>query len=189
MPVTEKLAVRVAGQYRAHDGYTPNIVNDKDLDEENTWSGRLGVLWKPTDTLDVYTVFQNMHFDSDASAWRLHAVNPTGAYAAFPGVVTQLQQTLATLEARDWHTVANDADIVEQADTWSISNTITWDLGAVTLKNIAGYRDLETFARYDYDGSAVRVTGSGTARSVCSIHKTPSMAISGARNSRCSALH
>ena len=34
-----------------------------------------------------------------ASAWRLHAVNPTGAYSAFPGVVHQLQQTLATLEA------------------------------------------------------------------------------------------
>ena len=33
---------------------------------------------------------------------------------------------------------------------------------AVTLKNIAGYREVETFARFDYDGSAARVTGAGT---------------------------
>ncbi len=163
VPITDTLAVRAAGIYRERDGYTRNIVNGQDLDEENTWSGRVGVLWKPSDALDVYTVVQKMHFNSAASGWRLHAVNPTGgAYGAFPGVTAQLQQTLATLDASDWHTVANDADITEQVDTWSVSNTITWDLGAVTLKNIIAYRDVESFGRFDYDGSAVRVTGTGT---------------------------
>ena len=76
--------------------------------------------------------------------------------------MAQLQQTLATLQSSDWHTVANDAGIVEQADTWSLSNTITWDVGGVTMKNIAGYREVETFARFDYDGSAATVTGAGT---------------------------
>ena len=162
IPVTDALAVRAAGQFRQSDGYTQNLVDGRKLDENDSWAGRLGVMWSPTDTLDIYTVFQKTSFDAAASGWRLKAVNPTGAYSAFPGVVTQLQQTLATLQSSDWHTVANDADILEQADTWSLSNTITWDVGGVTLKNIAGYREVETFGRYDYDGSAVTVTGAGT---------------------------
>ncbi len=161
-PITDSLAIRVAGQMNQRDGYTRNLFNGQMLDEEDSWAGRIGVLWNPSAALSVYTVFQKTHFDAAASGWRLLAVNPTSAYGAFPAAIAQLQQTLATLQNSDWHTVANDAGITEQADSWNLSNTITWEIGGVTLKNIAGYREVETFARFDYDGSAATVTGAGT---------------------------
>jgi iron complex outermembrane receptor protein len=77
-------------------------------------------------------------------------------------VVAALQDTLERLEARDWHTVENDQTVLEQADTWSLSNTTSVEYAGLTFKNIVAYRDVETFGRYDYDASAVRVTGSGT---------------------------
>lgn len=162
VPITDTLAIRAAGQMRKHDGYTRNLVDGRDLDAEDSWAGRLGVLWNPSESLEVYTVFQKTHFDAAASGWRLLAVNPAGAYGAFPAAIAQLQQTLATLQNSDWHTVADDSAIVEQSDTWSLSSTITWEIGGVTLKNIAGYREVETFARFDYDGSPATVTGAGT---------------------------
>jgi iron complex outermembrane receptor protein len=162
VPAGDTLSIRAAGTIRQSDGYTRNLVNGKMLDEDDNWAARLGVLWSPTESLDIYTVFQKIRFDAAASGWRLLAVNPAGAYSTFPGVTAQLQQTLATLQNSSWHTVANDAGITEQADSWSLSNTITWNVRGVTLKNIAGYRDVETFARFDYDGSAVTVTGAGT---------------------------
>jgi iron complex outermembrane receptor protein len=162
LPAGEKFALRVAGQLQHRDGYTRDLYDSADVDEDDAWSIRVGALWTPTDSIESYTVFEKSKRDQASSGWRLYAVNPTGAYAAFPGVVEALQVTLTRLEARDWHTVENDQVALEQSDTWSLSNNTTFEYGNLIFKNILGYREVETFGRFDYDGSAVQVTGSGT---------------------------
>lgn len=162
VPAGETFALRFAGQLQHRDGYTSNLFSGADVDEDDIWSIRVGALWSPNDAIQSYTVYEQSKRDQASSGWRLHAVNPTGAYAAFPGTVAALQATLARLDSADWHTVENDQVALEQADSWSLVNVTTFKYGSVTLKNILGYRDVETFGRYDYDGSAVRVTGAGT---------------------------
>jgi iron complex outermembrane recepter protein len=162
VPAGETLALRFAGQLQHRDGYTRDLHDSTDIDEDGVWSVRVGALWNPTDAIESYTVFEKSERDQTSSGWRLHAVNPTGAYSVFPGVVQELQATLARLDSKGWHTVDNDQVALEQADTWSLSNTTTFEYGDLTFKNILGYREVATFGRFDYDGSAVRITGSGT---------------------------
>jgi iron complex outermembrane recepter protein len=162
VPAGETFALRFAGQLQRRDGYTRDLYDATDIDEDDVWSIRVGALWNPTDSITSYTLYEKSKRDQASSGWRLYAVNPTGAYAAFPGVVDALQATLARLNGKDWHTVENDQVALEQADTWSLSNNTTFELGGLTFKNILAYRDVKTFGRFDYDGSAVRVTGSGT---------------------------
>ena len=162
VPASETFSMRFAGQMQQRDGYTRDIYDNADIDADDIWSIRVGALWQPTDAVSSYTLFEQSKRNQASSGWRLYAVNPTGAYAAFPGVVSALQATLARLENKDWHTVENDQEALEEAETWSLSNNTTFEFGGLTFKNILAYRDVRTFGRFDYDGSAVRITGSGT---------------------------
>ena len=162
LPVGDELAVRFAGQLQHRDGYTHDLHDDKDIDQDDIYAVRVGVLWEPADSIDSYTVYERSKRDQASSGWRLHAVNPAGAYSAFPGTVAALQDTLARLDASDWHTVDNDQVALEQAESWSLSNATSFEYRGLTFKNVLGYRSVETFGRFDYDGSAVTVTGSGT---------------------------
>lgn len=56
LPISEKLAVRVVGAYHDRDGYTRDVVWNKDRDNEHWYSGRIGILFKPTETISNYTM-------------------------------------------------------------------------------------------------------------------------------------
>jgi iron complex outermembrane receptor protein len=157
LPVTDTVSLRLAGRVEHRDGFTKNLFDGDYVDDADTRSYRVGLLWQPTAALENYTVAQTFKSDNSGQGWRLSAVNPNSAVASFPGVIPTLQSTLSRLDGDDWHTVFNDGDLHEKVDTWNVTNITTWDLGGVTLKNIAGYREVDSDVGMDYDGSPARV--------------------------------
>jgi iron complex outermembrane receptor protein len=160
VPLTPGLAVRVAGRIRKHDGYTENIFNGTRADDEDTQNLRVGLLWQPNESLDSYTVYQQYRMRNAGQGWRMLTINPNGSIQG--AMLAALRQTFATLQSSGWHTVINDQNLRENVDTWSASNTTSLKLSEITLKNTAGYRKITTDAAFDYDGSAIRMTGSGS---------------------------
>lgn len=59
--IPDKLMFRVAGEYRNRDGFTTAISTygapDEDYDNEDTAQWRVSVLWKPTETIESYTLY------------------------------------------------------------------------------------------------------------------------------------
>jgi iron complex outermembrane receptor protein len=159
--LTDTMALRIAGQFSERDGYTDNLADAQEFDDENSGSWRVGFLWQPTSNIDSYTVYQHYVQDATGPAQRLTAVNLAGAGIAAlePDVAEQMAAQLAQLNASDFHTVFSDRNGIDDVDAYSISNTTSFDLGAFTIKNIIGYRAVDVMQTFDYDGSSVKFTG------------------------------
>jgi iron complex outermembrane receptor protein len=77
--IGDKLAIRVAGNYRYRDGFTHSIDTGQPRDDVNRGSYRVSLLAKPTDWLENTTIFQDVNINENGGstvAWR---VFPTGS--------------------------------------------------------------------------------------------------------------
>ncbi|GAB4147848.1 MAG: TonB-dependent receptor [Sphingomonadales bacterium] len=72
----ETLAIRFAVQHIQHDGFSRNLELNQDLDEADNISGRVQLLWQPTDNFSA--TIRHEHFDADTSGQALKSVfDPT----------------------------------------------------------------------------------------------------------------
>lgn len=93
IPLTDRLAVRVAGKYVKRDGFTkdagpgpfgyvleptgPSLgFKGKDYDDKNWWTARVGVLWEPTDNIKNYLVTYYSKSHDNGSGIVLDHINP-----------------------------------------------------------------------------------------------------------------
>ncbi|QMW22591.1 TonB-dependent receptor [Sandaracinobacteroides saxicola] len=53
LPLGDKFAVRLAGQYIKRDGYTTNLYNNTKIDGRDQYSARLSLRFRPTDTTTI----------------------------------------------------------------------------------------------------------------------------------------
>ncbi len=160
LPINDKLALRFAGQWNQHDGYTKNLLDGSHRDDQDDKSFRVGLTFKPTDDIESTTFYQYLKSENNGGSWRLAGVNPASALAlaAVGGganVVSAMQATLALLDDSDWHDVVMDQTQGEEVETHRVTNTTAWTIGGITLKNIAGWHQVNSFSAFDYDGSAV----------------------------------
>ena len=81
-PLGSNTAIRLVGQRTRHDGYLDNGFND-----QNEWSGRVGLLTEPTDTLSIFVGAD--YSRRKGKGWRLTSCPPgsSAAPAPIPGVV------------------------------------------------------------------------------------------------------
>ncbi len=86
MPITDKLAVRVAGVYVNRDGYTTNLWNDEKIDGRNSYSLRGTLHYEPTDalTIDVTGSYQNEDSSRLRSQKQMCVNDPTGVLGCSP---------------------------------------------------------------------------------------------------------
>ena len=64
VPVTETLAMRVAGMSLNQDGYTRNERTNNRIDDRDLWSARLSLAWRPGDRTEIHLSAQRYHEDS-----------------------------------------------------------------------------------------------------------------------------
>jgi len=167
LPVSDRIALRFAFQTHNHDGYTKNLYNGKRYDDADDQSYRAAITLKPIDNLVSTFTYQYFTEETHGNGIRLGAVNPNTAVfngtfgsAAGATIQTGLRNTLNFLGTQDWHTVVNDMEPGEHVETNHFDNITNWDLGAVTLKNVVGYRTVRSFSAFDYDGTAVPLPSS-----------------------------
>lgn len=90
LPVTDTLAVRVAGTYLKRDGFTHNTYDDSQIDGRNLWAIRGSVRWTPTENTTVDLM--GYYFKEDSSRTRVQKqlcdTDPTGILGCLPGQLT-----------------------------------------------------------------------------------------------------
>lgn len=82
VPVTDTLAVRVAGKHATRDGFTKNLITGQRLDDRNYWSARGSVAWNPSEKFDTLLIFNYMKSDTNGSSATIYGYNPDHVYAA-----------------------------------------------------------------------------------------------------------
>lgn len=84
VPVVDgKLLVRVSGEMQQRDGYTRDLQDGVDLDNQNYYSWRVGVTLKPSDDFENYFLYDGYWQDSNGSSTILIAANQDKVLGAF----------------------------------------------------------------------------------------------------------
>ena len=154
--IAEKLLMRVAGDFNQRDGFTKDVSNGKDLDNRDYWAGRVSLVWRPTDDIEDYLVYNSLYSHTNATSVILGAIKPGGLEELFfPPSLFQAalaeQQRLGPREQ-----IGNIADPIDKTYTFSIINTTKWDISDnITLKNIFGYQEFKNLNRESFTGTSI----------------------------------
>lgn len=212
--IDDKLMVRAAFKKVDRDGYTKDVgpqafglsklcappaigsaggcaVSDgfagKDYDDRHYWHARIGILARPTETIENYLVayYAKSHDNGsgfvvndfrmnatgnpyDVSVATIAAMNvynvnnptsPIGFDAA--GIYTANQLALQILnrqKALGPRKTAVNGDTFERTKSWGIINTLSVDLSdTMLIKSITGYQRLKQNFNWDLDGSILPI--------------------------------
>jgi len=144
VPVTEQLLTKLSGFKVKDDGYARQLLTGRDLNGRDSFGIRGATRWLATDslTLDLTAELQN-----DRNANLINLVDPvTGDRIVPTGITKDALAGFFTGEKR-FNEPGNEVR------TNAYSAKLEWDLGAVTLASITGYRD--TLQRYYIDSVSI----------------------------------
>jgi len=179
IPIGETFAVRAAMSYQNRDGWVKNVIDPNagpavfnaapmpygvtHFDNQayiKSKAGRISALWNPTDEIENLLVYSGERMTSTGLAPNTNALNPNGPVVQFapflgvPNPTLAWQQLQVKKSDYFWstETVSNNP-LTLVTDTFS--NTTSWKLGELTLKNILGYRNVSE----DYGQDIVGLPG------------------------------
>ena len=134
LPLTDTLAVRASVISNTRDGFTDNLTLGQDLDDANSTSARVRVLYEPSDTFRAH--FTAQIFDEDRNG------------AAQKGL---LDPTPNARELRQ----DSRADYELTAELYSV--VLEWDLEAFSIKSLTSYQNDDVLINRDNDRNDLAV--------------------------------
>lgn len=168
LPVNDNLQFRVAGRALKRDGYqevvADNALKGEDLWDEDSQGLRIGMNWEMGALSNLFTVA----YDENDMIARAPVI--TG-YAAVPGTLAEfitlaygngVNEAIARQQNRSAHDVEIDLLGEESVENTFVSNITEYDLSdSLTLKNVFGYRKVESSRTLDADGTALPIFSNG----------------------------
>ena len=152
-PLSDTFGISASLLHRQQDGAGENPFTGKTFGDIDNTAGRLKFQWKPSDTFTA-------RLAADAS--RVRGTSQHQILVGFnPAVSSPLGVRMAPQVGADLNTgniYENRSSLTDprsDVDVNGISLTLDWSLGAASLKSITAYRELEQFARGDFDGSRI----------------------------------
>src|SRR5690606_32341495 len=189
IPLTDRLAVRVAGKYVKRDGFTkdagpgpfgyvleptgPSLgFKGKDYDDKNWWTARVGVLWEPTDNIKNYLVTYYSKSHDNGSGIVLEHINPNtlnlanimanslyGNPANIADPATG-QAIAEYMRSLGPRQTALNTDQFSRLSVFSVINTTDITLSdTLTFRNIFGYQRMKQQYAWDLDGGFLPIMG------------------------------
>lgn len=151
-PLTDDgdVRARLAVQHNSHDGFDRNVTLGTDINDRNTWAGRLSIDIDPAPGVDIKLTADYSREDDNAF------VNAyLGQYRAdTPNVGLGVGGT-ALPGSRD---VASDVSYANDRKFWGLNATIGIDVSdAIRFQSITGYRDSQRLNTTDVDGTSAAV--------------------------------
>lgn len=164
--ISDVLLIRIAGDYQKQDGYVRNRLAGGTLGDIDNKSGRITVVFKPTNDIKNVTVFQYSKFGGNEAANELYSYYKLGqtnngyvltttldtvyGNGFFPGVGNgppgpgtfrgAVAGYLAYQKAHPYD-IYLSYDLPHDADNYFVQNTTTINLDSTTtFKNIFGYQ-------------------------------------------------
>jgi iron complex outermembrane receptor protein len=191
--VSDKVLLRVSGDYTKSDGYIRNLFNDGWLGGDDSKSGRISLRLQPIEGLRNDTIVQYSTFGGTVAQAALYSVNACGArnngftlnsgasclynpstpgFAAFlaahPGAYPGgLDALVAYQRALGPYVTDTDYPNSNSARSLFVVNKTTYDLNAdLLVKNIVGVTDSTSSITLDIDGTSYPIFQTGTKNNI-----------------------
>ncbi|MBN8605571.1 MAG: TonB-dependent receptor [Caulobacterales bacterium] len=159
IPLGDSAALRLAGGFNQSDGYIYDVNLGRNVDYIDNWAGRATLSMDLTPNLNNILMVNHFEEDDGGPGAYVRNVNPAGgsfdspAARAARNYTQTLAQMLADQDARSPYEIASGLPVFTRIDSWDVHNTTTWDFSDnITLKNIVGYRTVDSHVLNDLDG-------------------------------------
>lgn len=137
--IEDKLLFRASFVKSDRDGFTPNLFNGEDLDDEDLTMGRLRLKFLISDDVTFDLIGEFSLDDSKPAPFKQLEFSPL-----FEG-------TLGAFDPPGLRPVSQDSPVTEEQDQWGVTGILNWDLGSVILTSVSGFRSTEFMAQFDGD--------------------------------------
>ncbi|QGP80516.1 TonB-dependent receptor [Sphingobium sp. CAP-1] len=166
--IADKLLVRAVGAFHDRDGYTKDVTYNKDRDDEHWYSGRIGITFRPTETIENYLMVYGSKSSTNGTGFIHKAFNIDGLKgyglcregATIPFAVASCnvyRAADAKAAALGPRATALGIDEFSRTQTWGVTNTTSVDLSdTLTLRNIFSYQKLKLDYSYDSDATVLQ---------------------------------
>jgi iron complex outermembrane receptor protein len=154
VPLSDTIAIRLAGMRDRDDGYTVNDVDGRRMDNQDRWMVSGAVRWTPTENLtwDLNAFWASTRDNGRA----LQCININGDDSIIPGIAAACART----NANGIRHTRSDIRQKGFVDTFATSSTLAWNLGKagfiddLTIKGIGAYQWIDqTGLTQDFDGT------------------------------------
>lgn len=163
--VNDKVLLRVSGAYHNRDGFTHDVIFNKNRDNENWHSFRVGLTIRPADGIENYTMGYYAKSANNGAGLIHQAFNIGGlkgvGFCTDPGEPASpigvpcdvYRSVTAAQNARGPRAVAFSNDVFNSSLSWGLTNTTNIDVSdSLKLRNIISYQKLKI--NYNYAGDS-----------------------------------
>ncbi len=168
VPVTEGIAVRVAGKTRQRDGWAVDVSNGRRYDNQDFTTFRASVLLTPFQGFESNLIVDFYNADEVGGAAFATTLRTPSTAAAVPGFAAAFREQQARFAAKRFRFDPGPGDggrfdafnrqPFEKNRNIGFTNKTTYELNDdLTVKNIFGYRHVQRRSLTDYDGTPVTV--------------------------------
>ena len=144
-PVTDGIALSLAGGYNKRDGYLEDLATGNRENERDRWFVRGQALFDNGGPLTLRLIGDYDRIDEFCcGVVNLRSSAATGAIRAIGGQVTDPANPFADV-------VYNNFDSINDIKNYGVSGQIDYDLGPAKLTSITAYRRTDAFTNQDVD--------------------------------------
>ncbi|MEM1189332.1 MAG: TonB-dependent receptor [Pseudomonadota bacterium] len=148
LPITDNLAVRIAGLHTEEDGYVGNLAGGPDLIAHDNDSLRVSFNYN-TDRFNGDLIFQYDDRDQAGSIYRVTGEGPN--FSSGPSLFLNGGEPWDVGNDRNVN-INDEVGSRDMAEVFAVSLLMDFDLGFATLSSISGYKDHDYEYGEDFDG-------------------------------------
>ncbi|MCW1381533.1 TonB-dependent receptor [Novosphingobium sp. KCTC 2891] len=152
-PVSDKVAVSLAGGYNRRDGYNKDLGTGSDVNDRNRWFVRGQLYAEPSTQLRLRLIADYSSIDENCCASvNVRPSASTLAVRALGGNVNDVSERFAN---RVWSSYDAQNDI----RNYGLSGQVDYDLGPLTFTSITAFRRTDAFTNSDADFTSADLIG------------------------------
>lgn len=166
VPLGETASVRLAARARSREGFTREVISGRDFDDQSFNALRASLIWRPTSQVESLFIYDRFQSDTNGTGGVLTQALPNGPVTAFYDPAFGMPDIQAAFTAQRGLGPRAFASEVgnggpydyfqrprQETSTSGITNRTQVFLGDLTIRNIVGYRDVDSVNVFDLDGS------------------------------------
>ncbi|MEO1656654.1 MAG: TonB-dependent receptor [Pseudomonadota bacterium] len=155
-PINDQLAFSVGGSYRQSNGYATNLETGNDINDIDRWLVRGQLLWEPTNTLSVRTIF-----DADRLEETCCLINNVIGGENAAQIVASVGGNVV-IDDPEANLAFYNVDPTSEIENQGVSAEIKKEFTGMDLTSITAYRTQDRRDVADFDFSTANILAPGT---------------------------
>jgi iron complex outermembrane receptor protein len=157
-PISENIAVSLAGGYNKRDGYNKDLGTGNRSNERNRWFVRGQMLFEPSDALKIRLIADYGKIDENCcGVVNVQASSSTSVLKALGGNVNPANDIFGNV-------IYSNFDSTNKIENYGFSGQIDYDLGPLTLTSITALRHVNSNTNQDSDFTSADLIGNNAAQ-------------------------